>query len=241
MIVNYKEDCWQIISQRAHGLLAGEICFNWKKENRPERWLETIITTAEHDDVFDEFDGDNTLLNENGGPVNYKMRPFEQRKCDELLNHATTKSRYIALLISRHIRFLYETSDDKAAKTYTAYLKKMEGFWMKEIDVTEEKLSHAYSIVQWCDAFSLLLCQNLVQPENREIEISTGPDNISYMLHSPETNKLVVKPWPFESTAFEITFESRTLKQLRFESVDEFRELLMKTTPNLHHYAICRD
>jgi len=240
MIVNYGENGWQIISQRAHGLLAGEICFNWKKEGRPQRWLETILATAEHDDAFNEFDNDHILLNENGGPVNFKMRKFEKAKCEVLLKQALTKSRYIALLTSRHIRFLYGTSEDKSAKIYANGLKKIEKVWMEEIGITEKEISSAYSILEWCDAFSLLICQKLIQPENRKIEISSGPDELCYQLHAPQENILNVEPWPFETEQFEVRFESKTISQLKFKNVEEFRKILIKTPPEIHAYRICK-
>jgi hypothetical protein len=52
MIVNYIEPGWQIITQRSHGLLAAQICAQWKNNNQPKRWVETLIATAEHDDVY---------------------------------------------------------------------------------------------------------------------------------------------------------------------------------------------
>jgi hypothetical protein len=241
MIVNYLEDGWQIISQRAHGLLAGEICFHWKKELRPPRWLETIVATTEHDDAFSEFDDDNVLLNENGGPVNYKMRKFDKEKCDQLIRHALTKSRYIALLTSRHIQFLYENSEDKEARKFVKEIRKLGNIWMKEIGIKEDEVSKAYSILEWCDAFSLLICQQLVQPENRKIEISSGPDNLCYQLHAPSPGQLNVEPWPFEADAFQICYESKTISQLKFKNVKEFRKQLMNAPIDLHVYKICKN
>ncbi|WP_165940057.1 DUF3891 family protein [Dyadobacter psychrotolerans] len=236
MIVVYQENGWQIISQRAHGLLAGEICSHWKNENHPERWLETIIATAEHDDAYNEFDEDNVLLNENGGPVNFKMRNFEKEKCDKLISHALTKSRYITLLVARHIRFLYENEQDSVVKKYCAALQKKETGWMKEIALKAKDLTAAYSILEWCDALSLLICQGLIQPENRSIEISSGPDNKHYKLHSPERYVLNVNPWPFERDQFSVSYESRTISQLTFQNIGQFRNALMEATVDFHKF-----
>ncbi len=123
MIVNYTEEGWLIISQRSHGLLAAQICAYWNKDNQPIRWIETLIATAEHDDANNELEKSG-LLEENGGPKNFKMIPFEKEYCDGLLNRAVTKGRYIALLISRHIQFLY--GKDPAAKPYCSALQKKE-------------------------------------------------------------------------------------------------------------------
>ncbi|MBE9464959.1 DUF3891 family protein [Dyadobacter subterraneus] len=240
MIVNYQENGWNIISQRAHGLLAGQICFNWKEKLHPELWMETIVATIEHDDAFNEFSWDESLLNKNGGPLNFKMRNFEEKKCEELLQMALFKSRYIGLLISRHIQFLHENSEDLAARKYCQNLKKLDKKWIKVAACSEEEVKHAYAILQWCDALSLIICQQLIQPENRKIEISTGPGNQCYMLHAPTENMLTVEPWPFEPENFEIHYESKTIAQLEFKNEDEFRQLLLKTEPVLHRFQFAK-
>ena len=240
MIVNYQEKGWNIISQRAHGLLAGQICFNWREKLRPEIWMETVVATIEHDDVFNEFALGENLLNINGGPLDFKMREFEIKKCEELLQMALSKSRYIGLLISRHIQFLHEDSEHQIARKYCRNLKKMDKKWIKTAACSEEEVTNAYAILQWCDAFSLLICQQLIQPENRKIEISTGPGNQCYMLHTPKENILTVDPWPFETENFEIHYESKTISQLGFISEKEFRNLLMNTMPVLHRYQLTK-
>jgi hypothetical protein len=240
MIVNYQEDGWQIISQRAHGLLAGQICFHWKQDFRPERWLETVIATTEHDDAFNEFFNDNVLLNENGGPINFKMRTFEEDKCEELLQLALSKSRYIALLTSRHIQFLYQKETNPQVVRYCEKLKTWDRKWLKEAQVTAKEISSSYAILEWCDAFSLLLCQNLVPPEGRKIEISKGPDNQHYELWSPGENLLSVTPWPFDTNEFKIIFESKMLMQLTFDNVEEFRNKLKEAPVTLHSYVISK-
>ena len=240
MIVNYKENGWQIISQRAHGLLAGQICYHWKNDFAFERWIEVIIATAEHDDIFNEFEEGEILLNESHGPINFKMRSFEQHKCDKLIHLALTKSRYIGLLISRHIQFLYESSEDTLAKKYCNVLKKTDKTWLKESGVTYEEITRAYAILEWCDAFSLLICQQMIQPENRKIEISKGPDNLCYQLHAPSENILTVDPWPFTSENFVLQYESRNIPQLSFRNEKEFREILLATAPELHRYQLVK-
>jgi len=240
MIVNYKESGWQIISQRAHGLLAGQICFHWKNDLPSEKWLEVIIAVTEHDDIFNEFEEGEILLNESHGPINFKMRNFEQDKCDKLINLALTKSRYIGLLISRHIQFLYESSEDTLAKKYCKDLKKRDKIWLKESATSLEEITRVYAILEWCDALSLLICQQMIQPENRKIEISKGPDNLRYQLHAPSENILRVDPWPFTSENFVLQHESRYIPQLSFKNEKEFRKILLETTPEIHRYQVIK-
>ncbi|WP_138475220.1 DUF3891 family protein [Dyadobacter bucti] len=240
MVVNYQENGWQIISQRAHGLLAGQICFHWKKDLCPDRWVETIIATTEHDDAFNEFYNDDILLNENGGPLNFKMRRFEKDKCEELMQLALSKSRYIALLTSRHIQFLYKATNDKKALLFCKELEKADKKWLKEAGISAEEISKAYSILQWCDAFSLLICQQLIQPENRKIEISSGNGDQHYQLHSADNKKLIVEPWPFENDHFEIRYESKLVPQLKFKDVREFRNKLKEAPVTQHTYMVAK-
>src|SRR5690606_41216959 len=118
MIVNYTEAGWLIITQRSHGLLAAQICAQWDKRKQPNRWVETLIATAEHDDAHHEMEQEN-LLEETGGPKNFTAIPFEAAYREKLLNLAISKGRYIGLLISRHIQFP-SPQDPKATAYCTA-------------------------------------------------------------------------------------------------------------------------
>ncbi len=219
MIVNYTESGWQIITQRSHGLLAAQICAHWKKDKQPSRWIETLIATAEHDDVYNEFENDN-LLNDQGGPVNFKNTDFELSYGERLIAMAETKSAYIALLISRHIQFVH--GKDPKAQKFISNLITKEKSWTKFAHTSKREVDRSYALLEFCDAFSLLICQGLVQPEQRKIEISNGPDGKIYDMHS-RGERLIVFPWPFETNLFSVTYESRTLSALTFQSTAQFR------------------
>lgn len=235
MIVNYTEEGWQIITQRSHGLLAGQICAQWKKDQQPERWVETLIAAAEHDDVYNELEN-NDLLNENGGPVNFKMTCFNKDKCERLMQMALTKSTYIAVLISRHIKFVHGKTAE--AKEFCKTLGKQEKMWMKAAGISAKEADTAYQILQFCDAFSLLICQGMIQPEHRKMEISTGPDNISYNVSAAVGDRLKVYPWPFETDQFIVRYESRTIEQLSFKNVNEFRKVFTSALIVSHELLI---
>lgn len=225
MIVNYTETGWQIITQRSHGLLAAQICAHWKKNNQPGRWVDTLIATAEHDDIYNEFENDD-LLNDHGGPVNFKHTAFKLEYAQRLIGMAETKSAFIALLISRHVRFVH--GDDPKAGKFISALKKREGIWMKASCSTEDEVNRGYELLEFCDAFSLLICQGLIQPEHRKIEISSGPDGQAYEMYASDKG-IIVSPWPFEISSFLLTWESRTLTQLSFKNVSEFRSRVKKS------------
>jgi hypothetical protein len=225
MIVNYQETGWEVITQRAHGIVAAQVAMYWKAKERPKRWMETLLAIAEHDDAEVELDGEN-LLTETGGPLNFKMKRFELQHCEKLATLTITKSRYIALLVSTHIEFLHQ-KEEAENKELHAFLKKQRALqeeWRTELNLDKKETDRIYYLLEWCDAFSLLICQHQIQAEKRGIEISTGPDGVAYQLYQIDDNILTVEPWPFEVDTFTINYESREIKQLKFENSAEFRK-----------------
>lgn len=241
MIVNYTEKGWQIITQRAHGILAAQLAAQWKVSERPERWMETLLAIAEHDDAEMELGGEN-LLTSTGGPLNFDMGEFDLEQCEKRFLLTITKNRYIALLTSLHMEFLYHEEAETNIKANT-FLKKqavLRKKWTQELNMTEKEVLRIYDLLEWCDACSLLLCQNLVQPEKRKLEISTGPDKKIYSLLQTGDQKITTTPWPFEIDKFDVNFEWRLIKQLQFKSSAEFRKEFLKAEVSETTWEIAR-
>lgn len=229
MIVNYTQGGWEIITQRAHGLLAAQLGMHWRSKDLPERWLETLIAIAEHDDAEVELDGEN-LLTDQGGPLNFSMKSFDLDHCERLSRFSITKSRYIALLTSMHMEFLHkkEENTNELAKKFLQEQRQLQDDWRRDLQLEKEVAEKIYSFLEWCDAFSLLICQNQIQPEQRSIEISQGPSGNKYQLYQVDHNKLTIEPWPFEISTFKVYFESRLISRLQFKDSAEFREAFHK-------------
>jgi len=229
MIVNYTKKGWQVVTQRAHGILAAQLAAEWKISKRPGRWMETLLAIAEHDDAEEELDGHN-LLTRSGGPLNFNMKEFDQAYYEKLSLLTITKNRYIALLISLHIEFLCrkEAETNTKAKSFLKEQGILRQKWMHELNLKEKEVLRIYDLLEWCDACSLLLCQDLVQPEKRKLEISTGPNKKTYFVLQAGDKKLTVTPWPFETEKFVVHFEWRLMDQLQFTSSAEFRKEFLK-------------
>lgn len=228
MIVKYGQTGWKVITQRAHGIVAAQIAFAWRPADRPARWVETLLAIAEHDDAENELDGER-LITDTGGPLNFDMKNFELPHGKKLSSLTVAKSRYIALLTSMHTSFLYE-KDKGSVPGAEAFLKeqhRLQQRWRKELGLTKEDATSAYALLEWCDALSLLICKDEGQPEQRGVDISTGPDGKMYTLFQVDDNTLTVQPWPFERSAFGVNFEYRTIGQLTFASSAEFREAFL--------------
>ncbi|HEY5464044.1 MAG TPA: DUF3891 family protein [Hanamia sp.] len=229
MIVNYTKKGWQVVTQRAHGILAAQLAAEWKISERPGRWMDTLLAIAEHDDAEEELDGQN-LLTRGGGPLNFNMKEFDQAYYEKLSLLTITKNRYIALLISLHIEFLCrkEAETNIKAKSFLKEQGILRQKWMHELNLKEKEVLRIYDLLEWCDACSLLLCQDLVQPEKRKLEISTGPNKKPYFVLQAGDQKLTVTPWPFETAKFVVRFEWRLMDQLQFTSSAEFRKEFLK-------------
>lgn len=232
MIVNYKEEGWEVITQRAHGIVAAALAFHWKASERPARWLETVLAIAEHDDAENELDGER-LITDAGGPLNFAMKTFDPEKCEKLASLTITKSRYIALLSSMHMTFLYEkdAASDPRAKSFLEEQAKLQLRWRKELSLSKEEALRIYDLMEWCDALSLLICKGELQPEQRRVEISTGPDKKRYFLVQTGADTLSVDPWPFEARTFEVQYEFRTIPQVQFQSTPAFRAAFLEVRP----------
>jgi hypothetical protein len=231
MIVTYKEKGWQVVTQRAHGMLAAQIAFQWKKKDRPARWLETLLAIAEHDDAEIELDGEK-LLTPTGGPLNYSMKEFDKIHCEKVAMLTNTKSRYIALLTSLHMDFLYhdQAKTDTEVAQFLKVQKSIRDAIQKKLRISQTEIKRVYALLQWCDALSLILCQDLIQPEKRLIEISIGPDKRPSYLFQIRKGVLSVDPWPFEKNEFALCFESRLLSQLKFDNATQFRKVFSQAS-----------
>ena len=229
MIVNYNEEGWEVITQRAHGILAAAFALHWKKRQRPSRWIETLLAIAEHDDAEVELSGEN-LLTEKGGPLNFDMKTFDLGHCENLSRLTITKSRYMALLTSMHMEFLYRKDEEgnNEAKTFLAAQRKLQARWLKEIGMSKEEAEKIYALMEWCDACSLLICQKQLPPEQRAVEISHGPDKVKYRLYQLTEDQITLEPWPFEVASFTVQYESRTINRLQFKTSEEFRQAFLE-------------
>jgi hypothetical protein len=222
MLVNHTAEGWEIIHQRAHGVLAVQIASHWKTSARPVRWLETLLAIAEHDDAQEDWQ-DRNHLNENGTPMNFDQKPFSFTQMKRIAELSQHKSRWIALLISKHLSFLYEPMRD----TYpdlSPFLDEQlahQEKWISQLKVKKAEVQFAYDLMQWCDQFSLIFCGEELPAGERFVEISKGPDGKVYQVRQLKEGTVQVQPWPFEEPAFEISLETTLVRKIQFEADEE--------------------
>ncbi len=222
MIVKSIPTGWEIIYQRAHGLLAAELAFHWKVAKRPPHFMKTLLAIAEHDDGVPESQMPENLT-EAGAPKDFKLLGRSITQYRNVMEIATAKSQWNALLTSMHMTFLYEAKkyEDADIEQFIEDQHKFQKAARKELKITKKAADSAYQFVEWCDALSLLLCMDQIQPEQRKMDVSVGPDGQMYQIWQDTNERLRVEPWPFEIDTFEVNVEYRELAQLKVKNSRE--------------------
>ncbi|MCA0454687.1 MAG: DUF3891 family protein [Chloroflexi bacterium] len=230
MIVNPTQNGWEVIYQPAHALLAAKIAAHWRADQRPQRWLETLVSLAQHDDESGDWSG-NGHLSEVGAPLDFSLRERPSLDQPELVtDELQSKGQWAALMISMHMSFLYEHLRDES-REYAAFLDQQldhQKAWRSALKVSKKEADEAYALFQWCDRMSLILCRRELPDAERALEVSPGPDGTRYdVVYKDEV--VTVQPWPFEESHFTVSVESIQLEQLRFKDDPELLKALRQT------------
>jgi hypothetical protein len=241
MIVNSHSNGWEIIHQRAHGLLAMIIASHWRKDLRTERWIETMLAIAEHDDGQVEWEGQNHLTAA-GAPADFTLADFTMVQLKRITKLSQFKSRWVALLISMHMSYLYEVrrGQGKEMDRFLDEQKLNQQKWQKELNITVKQTAEAYALMQWCDRLSLILCRQELPEGERWLDISKGPDNELYRIMQRKDNTVAVFPWPFEEENFELNVEATYLKQLSFGNDEELLHAMKQASVDVKQWQFVK-
>lgn len=236
MIVISHQKGWKIINQRSHGLLAAMLAYQYDIDLPNDIIVPTLIAIAEHDDGLKETTNEKNLT-EAGAPRHFLVSD-DSKKSDltqpmNVLEISSSKSQLNALLTSLHMKFLYSGRKDGEDKQLDAFLKDQEKFRMhilKSLDIDKKYADRLYRFLEWCDAFSLLICMDKIQPEGRKMEVSQSPDGDMNQTFYKTNNEITVEPWVFKNDTFKVFYEYKILEQLKFNSIEEF-DKVCKNTP----------
>lgn len=230
MIVNPTQTGWEVIYQPAHALLAAKIAARWRADQRPERWIETLIALAQHDDEARDWTGRDHLT-ESGAPLDFMLSPPSLVQPREVTQNSEYKGRWAAMLISMHMDFLYEHLRDESP-AFAAFLEEQQEcqqYWRSAMNISRTEAEAAYALFQWCDRMSLILCRRELPEDGRALEVSTGMDGTRYEVVYEE-DVVTVRPWPFEESRFSVFVEAIQLSQLSFED-DPALQAALRDTP----------
>lgn len=234
MIVNSKNEGWEIFSHSSHGLLAGKIANEIQDKYKGKNWVATLAAIIEHDDRQLNFNEKNylTLI---GTPRDFLL---ESRNVKEIVTHskrllqqAEEKSTWIAMLIAHHLRFINEeiAKEKKTIANFLKELEKVESQYIKSQNLTEKEVHEIYQILVFADRCSLILCQNALPAKSRLLEVNTSISGKTFWIKSDESSSVHLDPWIFKRDSFIVTAEYKLLEQSSFSSNKEFQRLLTES------------
>lgn len=246
MIVTSHKDGWEISTQRSHGLLAAMLAYQYAIDLPNELMVPTLIAIAEHDDGVNETKDQNNLTPA-GAPRHFQVDDgsdeIDLKQKRSVMELSSAKSQLNALLTSLHQSFLINAEDRKKSKKLDNFMKEQEGLQneiLKALDMSRKEADRIYRFVEWCDAFSLLICMNKIQPEGRKMEISESPDGEMSEVSYKPNGELTVEPWPFKQDEFKVFYEYKILKQLKFESIEELNDACKKAEVHRKEFTLSK-
>ena len=232
MIVNTSVAGLHIILHEAHGLLAGKIANEIAETYRPIHWFETLTAVCEHDDRQLDF-AEKDYLSDIGVPMDFTEERTSVHEVMErmkrVLKSAANKSMWVRLLISYHLEFIYSSLADDS-KQIREFLKKEEKIRLDSLEkfkISDKKAREYYEFLRFCDRLSLILCNDETPDCNRVLEINTSINGERYFITRTEDDALIITPWIFSVSEFELTVEERVLTEIKFSSSKKFEKALM--------------
>jgi hypothetical protein len=229
MIVNATDKGWEVIFQRAHELLAVHIGWHWHPNARPGRWIETLTALGDHDNQQDSWQGSQHLTKK-GAPLDFSQKVFSLQQAQNVVEVARYKSLYVALLISMHTSYLYNSLRGQSPETdqFLDEQEKNQQQWRKILKINKQQAEAAYRLLHWCDRCSLILCRRQLPEDECTLEVFQGPDGTSHHIWQRSKDRsLCIEPWPFDTKTFEVSVETRNLEQLSFENDQALAQALM--------------
>jgi hypothetical protein len=227
MIVNATPEGWEIIYQQAHGVLAAQLAHHLKPELQCAYWVETLIAIANHDNRQKTWRGKDGLTAA-GAPADFTLLPTTLAQAQALMHAVRFQSRWVTLLTSLHMSYLYEglRGKNKSTDRFLDEQQELQESCRKSLSVSRKEAASAYALMQWCDRLSLILCRNELPADARALEITKGPDEETYFVMQREDTTLYIEPWPFGEQTIQVQAEYRLLKQLQFKNDQELAQAL---------------
>lgn len=243
MIVNKSISGLHIIFHQSHGLLAGKIANEISPDLRPPYWFETLIAICEHDDRQLNIK-EKDYLSDIGVPLDFTEEQSSVndviKRMNRILDSAFHKSLWTKLLISYHLEFIYSHLKDssKQIKSFFNKEEKTRKQLLKHYNLSDKKGREFYEFLRFCDRLSLILCKNEVPDGSRMLEINTSINGETYFIKKTENDEMIISPWIFTQSHFELSVEERILKDTQFDSSKQFETALMEVAPVLKKWSI---
>jgi len=238
MIVNTADDHFEIIYQRAHGMLAAKIAEQMDPSLRPpaDYWLETLVAIADHDDGRRSWEGD-FHINEKGYPKDFTEFKFDEQQAVRVVSTAECKSRWVAMLVSKHLVELYEELEDARELMQQQY--SLQAKLQLHLPFSEDASQMYYQLLKWSDELSLRICKHQIPVKGEKDFLETLPDGSkSFIMHLEDKS---VAPWIFQKDKVVFEVEKRLIEKRVYSSDQDLQETLNKAEVSISSYKFIKE
>ncbi len=228
-----------IITQTAHGWLAGQFAAHWGNDRfrLPVDRHELMLTASNHDQGWWQWE-QNPKINERQRPTDFLEMPVDEHLAIWRRSIACVESqtRYGAVLVSQHARFLNEKrvaaqrdpqpewqklvafcEDQRAWET--AQLAELRQIAVYQQACQPAPLAAAMRLLQIFDWLSLLLCMDdITESVVADVPAQLPDERVSITLKPLADGALNISPWPFAEPEFSATVQTRRLSATTFAS-----------------------
>jgi hypothetical protein len=239
-MIRRRDDPTLIITQTAHGWLAGQFARQWGNIDFqfPALAQDVIFAATNHDNGWLAWE-QLPQVNELGQPIDFLEMPVSTHVdlWQQGIAGMALQNRYAALLVSMHSRFLIESRLRNNEQDTEADRRRLEAFsteqqaWEEETNTCLRKrlyfapafeahrLEASLRLLQVFDWLSLLLCMQRVS-ESVVVDIPGATPNrrVEIRLRPTGSNALTITPWPFGCSAFEVVVQAHRLPQATYEN-----------------------
>jgi hypothetical protein len=244
MIVNTHLEGWEVITQRAHALLAAELIAPWRAEQRPPSWIAILAALIQHDDEENYWEHTEHLT-ELGTPINFDKIRIDRalRKERTVISNALHQDLIVALLISRHNTYIYNDLHDEEdqIKLFLDEQAANQKRWLKMAKIKRVDLEAWYAFMGFGDRLSLILCQRQLPDKERRLEIMpNGPLGNRYEVFQRSDESVGIVPYPYDNDEVTVRVNTRLLRQTTFDDTWAFRRLVESSSVTSCEWTIRR-
>ncbi len=249
------------IPQASHAWLAWQLAEHWGNRRfcRPLPRAEVLAAVMLHDSGWAGFDVAPGIDAE-GRPRTFDRMPVEAHLdiWRAGVDLAALHSRYAALLVARHFAEMAEvktadllnrgdTASARLTESFRAEVDRRQVSWEEALasDARYQgcldgprRQSNA-AILTLTDRVSVYLCAALASEFEAAAPIASGGfDEVK--LTAIDRTHWRVDPWPMEGDRLRLQCEGRLLAGTRFDSADEFHEILMRAPVERMNFTLMR-
>ena len=257
-MIRRRDNPQKIITQTSHGWLAGQFAAYWGNKNfyYPDDLRELQLATANHDQGWYQWE-QNPRLNAENRPTDFMEMPVDVHLeiWRQSILLVASQSRYAAILISQHGRYLNErrmavqngSSEGEQIKFFCDTYRQWEAETLAELQqipyfakmCQPDILRANVRLLQVFDWLSLLFgMDELTESQIVNVPGASVDERVTISLIPQSDQTLIISPWTFRVPSFDVTLQYRQLPAEIFEDDASFQSVWHQTPVEMMTFTL---